>query len=131
MKRRTFCTILLAAPALTLHAGSATARGVRKRLKFARNASSTSVDGAVIRGESDVYIIGARKGQHMTVKVTSVEDNAVFQLMRSDDDSYLDGAGEIDDATTWEGDLPGTGDYEIVVGPSRGNATYSLFVSIH
>ena len=110
-------------------AGITSADGIRKRLKFAKGRSATTVSGAVIRGDEDTYIVGARGGQTMRVKITSLEKNAVFQV-RDADGNYLQDAGEGDDATNWTGDLPSTGDYEIIVGGTRGNATYKLTVSI-
>ena len=42
----------------------------------------------------------------------------------------LPGAGEGEDAKNWSGILPDTGAYLVVVGPTYGNATYTLRVSI-
>jgi hypothetical protein len=39
------------------------------------------------------------------------------------------GGGE--DAKDWSGILPNTGKYLVVVGPTYGNATYTLKVAIH
>jgi hypothetical protein len=65
----------------------------------------------------------------MTVKVTALENNAAFQIKGPGGD-YLEGAGEMDDATNVTLTLPRTGDYRIVVGGTRGNASYKLTVSI-
>jgi len=40
-------------------------------------------------------------------------------------------AGEEDDATVWAGELQQSGRYLVVVGPTRGNATYEVTVTIH
>lgn len=63
-----------------LAAGSVSADGITKKVRFARGASSATVRGAVIRGDRDRYLVGARAGQTMTVKITSLEKNAVFQI---------------------------------------------------
>lgn len=110
-------------------AGITSADGVRKRLKFAKGRSSATVSGAVIRGDRDTYIVGAGEGQTMRVRITSLEKNAVFQV-KDTDGNYLQNAGEEDDTTNWTGELPQTGDYEIIVGGTRGNASYKLTVSI-
>lgn len=128
MKLRLFATLLLMASVFSV-ASITSADGVRKRLKFAKGRSSATVSGTVIRGDRDTYIVGARAEQMMHVKITSLENNAVFQV-RDADGNYLQDAGEEDDATNWTGDLPSTGDYEIIVGGTRGNATYKLTVSI-
>lgn len=118
-----FLTIALSFASLTA------ADGIRKRIKFAKGKSAATVSGAVVRGDSDTYLVGAKAGQTMTVKVTSPENNAVFQIKDANGE-YLQGAGETDDATSVTSDLPATGDYEIVVGGTRGNATYKLTVSV-
>jgi hypothetical protein len=59
------------------------------------------------------------------VHITSLEDNAVF-------DVYAPGGRRTlaQEATDWEGELPRTGNYVISVGPTRGNASYTLEVTI-
>ncbi len=128
MKLRIFTTFLLITLALSL-ASITSADGIIKRLKFAKGRSSTTVSNSVIRGDLDTYIVGAREGQTMRVRITSLENNAVFQIEGADG-SYLSGAGEEDDATNWSGELPATGDNEITVGGTRGNASYKFTVSI-
>ena len=128
MKLRIFVSFLLAVFVLAM-ASITSADGITKRIKFARGKSSATVSGAVIRGDRDTYILGASVGQRMTVRITSLEDNAAFQVM-DDDGNYLQNAGEEDDATNWTGKLPWTGDYKIIVGGTRGNASYKLTVAI-
>jgi hypothetical protein len=77
----------------------------------------------------------------MTVTISSLEDNAVFQIyepgttVSRDSDRMVDVsgtalAGEDKDIMHWSGKLPETGSYLIVVGGTRGNATYKLDVGI-
>jgi hypothetical protein len=99
------------------------------RISFAPGESSATVSGALIRGEQGTHILGAKGGQTMTVKITAEENNAVFQI-ESPNGKYVKGAGETDDATNWTGPLPASGDYKIIVGGTRGNASYKLTVSI-
>lgn len=106
------------------------AQGVKQKVRFARGSSSTTISGAVVRGDRDRYYLGAKKGQTMSVKITSLEDNAVFQIFLPGEQEALSGAGEEDDATKWSGALPEDAEYVIVVGGTRGNATYKLTVSI-
>ena len=115
---------------LTALTVTALAAGIKKRVRFPRGSNSTTISGAVIRGEQDRYILGAREGQTMTVRIRSVEDNAVFQIYLPGEQESLEGAGERDDAKSWKGELPATTDYIIVVGASRGNAKYKLEVKI-
>jgi hypothetical protein len=106
------------------------AEGVRKRIKFPRGSSSTVINNAVLRDEIDQYIVNARAGQKMKVDITSVEDNASFQITGPDKTQLLPGAGFDDDVKHWNGELPESGDYTIEVAPTRGNATYRLKVEI-
>jgi hypothetical protein len=106
------------------------AEGVRKRIKFPRGSTSTVINNAVLRDEIDQYILNARAGQKMKVEISSIEDNASFQITRPDKTQLLPGAGFDDDAKHWNGELPDSGDYTIEVAPTRGNATYRLKVEI-
>ena len=128
MKIRIFTTLSLLILAFTF-ASITSADGIRKRVKFAKGAHSASYSYSVIRGDRDTYIAGAKAGQRMTLKITSLEKNAVFQV-QTPSGSYLQGAGEVDDAMSWSGSLPEDGDYEIIVGGTRGNASYKLTVTI-
>ena len=109
---------------------SVLAEGVKKKVHFAPGTSSTTIKGTVIRGENDRYYIGAKAGQKMTVKVTSTEKNAVFQIYFHGEEESLPGAGDGDDATNWSGELPIDNEYVIVVGGTRGNASNTLTISI-
>ena len=91
---------------------------------------SQTVSGSVIRGEQARHKVTAKAGQTLDVSITSDEDNAVFQIFLPNGKGTLPGAGEADDATKWTGKVPTDGDYMIVVGPSRGNATYKLSYSV-
>lgn len=109
---------------------SVSADGVKKKVRFAPGASSTTIRGAVVRGDRDRYYVGAKAGQKMSVKITSTEKNAVFQIYFHGEEESLPGAGDGDDATTWSGKLPIDNEYVLVVGGTRGNATYALTISI-
>jgi hypothetical protein len=109
---------------------SLSAQGVKKKVRFAKGRSSITIREAVVRGDRDRYYVGAKAGQKMTVKITSVEKNAVFQIYFAGEQESLAGAGDGDDAMNWSGELPADNEYVIVVGGTRGNATYALTISI-
>jgi hypothetical protein len=56
------------------------AQGVKHKVRFTRGATSTTIRGAVVRGDRDRYYVVAKRGQTMSVKITSRENNAVFQI---------------------------------------------------
>ena len=124
--RRLVAMIFIAA----LAGNTVSGEGVKKKVRFARGATSTTIRGGVIRGDRDRYYVGAKKGQTMTVKITSPEKNAVFQIYFSGQQESLPNAGDTDDATRWSGELPTDNEYVIIVGGTRGNASYTLTISI-
>jgi len=111
------------------HAETALAK--TQAIRFQPGSTSATMTGAVIRGERTIYLVGAKAGQTMSVEVSSTEKNAVFQIqIPGRGTTYLPGAGEEDDATSWKGVLPQAGTYKIIVGPTRGNTEYALRVEI-
>jgi hypothetical protein len=102
-----------------------------KRIKFKRGESSATVSGGAPRGETAGYLVGASKNQTLIVSIASVENNAVFQIKDLNTGYFLPGAGEYDDASSWEGTIPSKGDYRIIVGSTRGGTEYTLIITIH
>lgn len=137
--RKTTTIALLLAAVLVAGIGEA---GEKKTIRFSPGSHSATVQESVIRGEQDIYYITARAGQTLELSISAVEHNAVFSVYQpgavaEEKDGYteitgktLPGAGETDDATKWKGTLPVSGKYLIVVGGTRGNATYKLKVAI-
>ncbi|NNE66945.1 MAG: hypothetical protein HKN33_10315 [Pyrinomonadaceae bacterium] len=102
--------------------------GLTKTVKFSKGRSSASYKDAVIRGERNRYVLGAQGGQLMAVSIASLENNAVFQIRGPK--GYLRGAGPGTDKRSWSGQLPADGKYTVIVGSTRGNATYTVTFSI-
>lgn len=100
-----------------------------RRLQFAPGKYSTTLEDAVVRGTRDIYLVGAAQGQTMTVKISSIENNASFAVTAPPNK-----AGQrrtlTPDAVNWTATLPTSGDYQIIIGSSRGNASYKLQVAI-
>ena len=120
-----------------LISGLASAGEVSKPIKFARGKSSKTIEGAVVRGDRDFYTFEAKAKQTLSVKITSIENNAVFDLyapgakIKKVDGFYeVDGKAMAEEQTSRKGVLPQSGKYLIVVGGTRGNATYKLTVAI-
>ena len=129
-----FLTLLLCVFSWPIHAEV-------RPIHFSPGASSTVVSGAVVRGTRDIFSIEARKGQQALFKVNSIEKNAALVIWRPGakvlsgefvdiEGKTLPHAGEEDDASQWHGRLPESGEYLIVIAPTRGNATYKFSVSI-
>lgn len=127
--RRIYSPLTLLLSLLILAAVVVAQSGKVQRVRFARGRTTAVVNGAVVRGTQDRYMLGARRGQTVIVHITSHEKNATFAIL-GPDATALAGAEEGTDATDWTGILPLSGDYSIWVGPTRGNATYTLEVTI-
>ena len=96
-----------------------------RRIQFDRGATSSIVKDSVVRGTSDIYLVGALASQTMKISLSSLENNAVFDLVTP--------KGTIikQEVTSVNLVLPLNGDYKIIVGGTRGNATYQLYVEIN
>lgn len=127
---------------LALVAGPAVAQSKAEPITLARGASTATVTGAVVRGDRALYTIAARKGQRMSLRLSSGEKNDAFQIYAPGAkvetvDSVLEvsgealpGAAEGDDAAQWSKTVALSGSYRIVVGATRGNASYRLSVEV-
>jgi hypothetical protein len=89
------------------------------RIRFARGKTSATVSGNLSSYASRSYVLGARRGQTMTVRVSSTSGRVWVDI----------GGNDVGRGTTIE--LRSTDDYIITVHNEMGSATkYSLFVSI-
>ena len=91
---------------------------------FEPGASAIVMSDSVVRGNRHTYTIAAGGGQTMELLITSLEENAVFDL--------IDPSGNVieSEATNTSTVLPADGVYRVVVGGTRGNATYELTIVI-
>ncbi|HBL26406.1 MAG TPA: hypothetical protein DD490_06185 [Acidobacteria bacterium] len=92
-----------------------------KPIRFAKGASSGTVTGTT--NGVDAYVLQAREGQTMNVKVTSPQKNATFEILIDD---YTVSCR----TTEWTGELPATGTYRLFVLATRGSAAYEMTVGI-
>jgi hypothetical protein len=128
MKR--FITVFLTVLLLTVSAAPA-----QTRVKFPAGRSSTILKGKTTGGPSEsggmnpvAYVVRARKGPKMILRLTSAKKNAVFAL-------YAPGMELVETASNgknWSGTLSKSGDYEIIVFPEdeQTNTTFTLEITI-
>jgi hypothetical protein len=95
-----------------------------KRIQFEPGASAAVVENAVVRGSRDIYLLRANKGQRLHGQITSTENNAVIDVLTP--------GGKIlrHEVTKIDMPLPSTGDFQIAVGGTRGNASYRLNIGV-
>ncbi|PZO55763.1 MAG: hypothetical protein DCF15_09850 [Phormidesmis priestleyi] len=91
---------------------------------FDAGKSSTTVSNSVVRGDRDRYLITAQGGQQMDLSITSIENNAVFAVVAPS--GLILGTEQSKQSIP----LPDTGEYQIIVDGTRGNATYDLAIAI-
>lgn len=123
----TFLVLLAASAAMAQRGGKAEPY----RIEFKRGTNSTTISGTVRGDEQAEYVLAARKGQKLVIKLTSVPSrSSVFQLLGPDNDTL---GLEYDANYDYSGKLPKTGDYLITVArptESKGTSRYKLTVTV-
>ena len=101
------------------------------RIEFKRGATSTTLSGVVHGDEEAEYVLAAKKGQRLIIKLTSTPvKSSVFQLLGEDNDTL---GLEYDANFDYSGVLPKTGDYFISVKrptSAKGTSRYKLTVTV-
>jgi hypothetical protein len=101
------------------------------RIEFKRGATSTTLSGVVHGDEEAEYVLAAKKGQRLIIKLASTPvKSSVFQLLGEDNDTL---GLEYDANFDYSGVLPKTGDYFINVKrptSSKGTSRYKLTVTV-
>jgi hypothetical protein len=117
---------------LTFFTSQASAQ-LRQRVRFAAGTHSATVTGTVRGYAYRDYVVNARAGQTIDVKLTSANDFAVFTVFLPNGDN-LEGAME---SNKFSGELPSNGNYKIRVMMMRAEArrrgsiaNYKLRISI-
>lgn len=113
------------AKTMIVHVETGEAKPASRRLQFKRGASSTTVTGKVSIALPDTFLVGARAGQVMTVKLTAARKSVRFLVMSPTTRNLV-----ADNAREWSGTLPETGDYHIIVDADERNSMYSMTISI-
>lgn len=125
----------LSAALLILLLATAPAWGKTIVVRFPKGRTTVILKGRTTGGPSEsggmdpiTYRLRARKGQTLTLHLTSVKKNAIFGV-------WAPGMNPVDvggNATDWSGTLPKTGNYEISVWPEdeATNTAFTLEVTI-
>jgi hypothetical protein len=101
------------------------------RIEFKRGTHSTMISGTVRGDEQAEYVLAAKKGQRLVIKLTSVPvKSSVFQLLGENNDTL---GLEYDANYDYLGVLPRTGDYFITVSrptQTKGTSRFKLTVTV-
>lgn len=95
-----------------------------QQVQFASGESSAVLADAVVLGDHNVYLINAKGGQSLLLNLAAQEDNAVLDVISPS------GYVLVRESTQESLLLPQTGDYKVIVGGTRGNASYTLKIKI-
>ena len=101
------------------------------RIEFKRGANSTTINGKVRGTEEAEYVLSARKGQKLTIRLSSMPKRSCVFDIKAPENADL--GLEYDANYDYSGTLPKTGDYFInVVRPttSPGSASYRLTITV-
>jgi hypothetical protein len=129
MERLLVGMVLLFSPVIVLTQGGGKAEP--KRIEFKRGTTTTTVFDKIKDDQQAEYVLSARKGQRLTIRLTSVPyRSAVFDLKAPGD---ADLGLEYDANYSFNKILPVTGDYQIIVvrpTDAEGTANYKMVITI-
>jgi len=119
--------VSVAAPAFAQHGGKAEPL----RIEFKRGTTSTTMSGSVRNDEEYEYVLAAKKGQRLTIKIISTPlKSSVFQLLGENNDTLgLEHDANFDASVI----LPQDGDYFINVSrptTTKGKSSFKLTVTV-
>ncbi|HSV32769.1 MAG TPA: hypothetical protein VLH87_01490 [Pyrinomonadaceae bacterium] len=101
------------------------------RIEFKHGTNSTTISGTVRGSEEAEYVLSAKKGQRLIIKLSSVPvKSSVFQLLGEGNDTL---GLEYDANFSYTGVLPKTGDYFINVRrptEAKGASRFRLTVTV-
>jgi hypothetical protein len=99
------------------------------RIEFKRGAYSATISDSVRGDEEAEYVLGAKEGQRLTIKLTSAPDkSSAFEFFGEDDTGHPH-----DTQLGYSGVLAMTGDYYITVkrpAGTKGTSRYRLTVTV-
>jgi hypothetical protein len=122
-----FFVLAIGPAAVAQHGGKAEPN----RIEFKRGATSTTISDSVRGSEEAEYVLSAKKGQRLTIKISSTPlKSSVFQLLGEDQDTLgLEYAANFDVSIV----LPNDGDYFINVKRSterKGTSRYRMTITV-
>ena len=125
--------ILFCAASIGLTSASAQKlKFIEKPIRFPSSGNSVTLTGTVTDKVRPLYAFRARKGQTISVRITSGEDKAFFNVFdRADPESDgVDGDLALVMTNDWSYKFTATGNYDLVVFVAKGAAKYTLEVKL-
>jgi hypothetical protein len=98
------------------------------RVRFAKGTTSKTYRGSVSHS-INTYVVKARKGQTMSVTVSSSDGEALFSITQQPAPD-TDPVELTHDRKRWSGTLANSDDYYISVGAARSVAAYTVTITV-
>ena len=133
LRRAMLCSASLVMLVVSCHLAVAQGGGKAepKRIEFKPGTNSTVINDKIHGTEEAEYVLAAKKGQKLTIHMTSVpRKSSVFDLKAPNN---ADLGLEYDANYDYTGTLPETGDYMIIVArptTSPGTSSYRLSITV-
>ncbi|MDT7688040.1 MAG: hypothetical protein QOE46_799 [Acidobacteriota bacterium] len=101
------------------------------RVRFARGTTTRTYRGSISHS-SDTYIVRARRGQTMSIAVTSPQNRARFNIITRESSGESGDAVEVaTEQRQWSQKLSAGGDYYLTVVAERSVSDYTLTISVN
>ena len=102
--------------------------GTDVRVQFASGTSGAELTGSLAPGDTRLYLIGARSGQNLYVRVAPQGAPISYQIFNPDETFLLD---QISSELEYRGELWQSGDHVIeVINRTNGTASYNIIIGI-
>lgn len=98
-----------------------------KRISFPSGGTSATVDGPIVSGSVQPFVLRALAGQTLQATVSSPASDVYLSVRGADGEIFLQFA---EGQTTWSGVLPKNQDYLLSVYAAGGNTTFALTVTV-
>lgn len=101
------------------------------RVRFARGTTARTYRGSISHS-TNTYVVRARRGQTMTVSITSPQKLALFHVTTQEfiDGEYGDAINLATEARRWSLKLPTTADYYVAVVAERSVSDYTITIAV-
>jgi hypothetical protein len=126
------CILILSFFVLTTDASAQKLRFIEKPLRFPSSGKFVTLTGTVTDTVRPLYTFRARKGQTISVRITSDDKTAFFNVFdRAEPESEgVDGDLGLTMTNDWSYKFTATGNYQLVVFVAKGAAKYTLEVKL-
>ena len=115
---------------LVMLTATASAQEVKETLLLEEGAYGTTVQGGLAPGETRTYYLMAKKGQQLTARLVTLEDNGFLIVTDGQGHPLLDNLPKSARVRNLDVVLPRSGKYRLGVAATKGHCAYLLEVTL-